>query len=219
MFTARILLFTAIAVILLNSCAGLRHKTIHFEDDQPFIEVKVLSHGWHVGLILPVNEQFIELMPASMHASHFSYAEVGWGDRDFYTGVHRGLWGKFKGAILPTLSVVHVVAFNIEPERQFGGLEMQTLYITEEGYAQLLFEFLRTFEYDTNGEIIPLKDGLYATALFYSSRRRYFLPRTSNTWVAQLLKEGGLPFTPWLSTTSRAVMRQANAIEFSFGAK
>lgn len=219
MLTVRIFFLTAIMAILLNSCAGLRHKTIHFEEAQPFIEVKVVSHGWHVGLILPVNEQFIEMMPKSMHVSHFSFVEVGWGDRDFYTGLHRGLWGKFKGAFLPTLSVVHVAAFNIDPVRQFDGLEMQTLYITEKGYTQLLSEFLQTFEHDMYGDVIPFKDGLYATALFYNSRRRYFLPRTSNTWIARLLKEAGLPFTPWLSTTSRAVMRQANAIEFSFGAK
>lgn len=212
----RTFIICLITLALLSSCAGTKKKSIYYGYKDDVVKVKLVTHGWHVGVIIPVNEQFIEQMPESLHAVDYKFAEIGWGDRDFYTGSKRGLWGKFKGALLPTRSVVHVSAFNQAPENFFHGLEITELYISAEGYDALLKEFLSTFEMDNKGQIMPLQDGLYSNALFYSSRRRYFLPRTSNTWAARLLKEAGLPFTPWLSTTSRAVMRQARAIQFVF---
>lgn len=181
-------------------------------EEERDIAVYMISHGWHVGLAVPVDSTFRRIIPESVHAHNRNWAELGWGDRDYYTQKSKGFWGILKGAFWPTRSVVHIAAFDRDPPAQFSRLDQIEIKLTPEGYEHLLKFLKRTLKRDEYGQVTELMDGLYADARFYPSDRRYFLPRTSNTWTVRLLREAGAPVNPVWAVTSRNAMRQARGI-------
>lgn len=212
LLSSKIAVFLLLATTLF-SCA--RADTILFPEnpDLRTVQVYMVSHGWHVGIALPIDSTFLSAMPESIHARDYNWAEVGWGDRDFYTQQQRGFWGKFKGALWPTKSTVHISAFNLSVEQMFSGQDVIEIRLSPNGYAKLL-EFLdSTLKKNQDNQPVRLMDGLYGSSVFYASDRRYFFPRTSNTWAVRLLKEAGAPVRSWSAISSGSAMRQAARIE------
>lgn len=201
----------AILFVLLSGCAVSNPDLFPPQSEEQSVEVIIVRHGWHVGLAVPVDSTFRSVIHPDVHAHGYRFAEFGWGDRDYYTGASRSLWAMVRGALWPTRSVVHVAAFDRHPADEFRGLDLEALRLSPEGYHQLLTFIMYTMDADYTGSVVPFKPGLYAHGVFYSSSRRYFWPRTSNTWVARLLQEAGAPFRPFWSPTAGSVMRQARS--------
>lgn len=195
---------------LLAACSSANRELFPADEELRDIEVHVVSHGWHVGIVLPVNEVFNEIMPSSLHISNEqNFAEFGWGDRDFYMDDSPGIWTTIKGGLLPSSSTLHVAAFSNTPEEQFSRLERVSIRLTQDGYRALLKRAERYFSRDDEGNVIELGDGLYADARFYKSPRWYYVPKTSNKWVALLLDEAGMPINTFTAVRSSNVIRQA----------
>jgi uncharacterized protein (TIGR02117 family) len=176
------------------------------------VKIYVVSHGWHVGIVLPNNEMFESCVPSNYHGLQFNYNEFGWGDRDYYMSENPGLWISFKAAVWPTSSVVHAASFDREVGNQFSGSEIVEILLSEKGFEALCARLVADMEKDRDGQLIMLESGWYANSHFYKSDRRYILPRTSNKWVARLLREAGAPVTPFYALTSGNVIYQSRQI-------
>lgn len=195
---------------MMGACSSANRDLFPADPELRDIEVHVVSHGWHVGLVLPVDNIFNEIMPSSLHITNGqNFAEFGWGDRDFYMADSPGVWTTIKGGLLPSSSAIHVAAFSNAPEEQFSRLERVTIRLTEDGYRALLKRAESYFSRDDEGDVIELEDGLYADARFYKSPRWYYVPKTSNKWVALLLDEAGVPINTFTAVRSSNVIRQA----------
>ena len=206
----RLLAVVLTFITVLSACSSANRNLFPADPEERDIEVQVVSHGWHVGIVLPVNEHLMDVMPSSLHViNEESFAEFGWGDRDYYMDDSPGIWTTIKGGLLPSSSTLHVAGFSNEPEEQFPQLERVTIRLTEEGYRALLLRAEDYFSRDSQGEVIELGDGLYANSRFYESPKWYYVPKTSNKWVAQLLKEAGLPVNTFTAVRASNVIRQA----------
>lgn len=177
-------------------------------DERP-VTVYVVSHGWHVGIAVPVDSTFLEIMPVGLHARDKRYAEFGWGDRSYYMADDPGIWKTIKAAVWPTRSVLHVDGIRMGPEMYFSQLRRVKIGLSVSGYEELLREIEYHFSVDGEGQIIDLGPGLYGFSRFYASDRRYFATRNSNKWVARLLRKAGAPITPAYALTSGNVIRQS----------
>lgn len=173
------------------------------------VKIHVVSHGWHVGIVLPNIDLFEICVPPGYHGLDYNYNEFGWGDREYYMSESPGIWTSFKAAFWPTSSVVHAAAFDREVSSQFGGSAIVEIMISEKGFEALCDRLVSHMETDSDGRLIILESGWYADSRFYNSGRRYILPRTSNKWVAKLLREAGAPITPFYALTSGNVIYQS----------
>jgi uncharacterized protein (TIGR02117 family) len=173
------------------------------------VRIYVVSHGWHVGIVLPTNEIFKDNMPANYHGLKYRYNEFGWGDRAYYMTENPGVWLTLKGAFWPTRSVVHAAAFDRDVGVEFRGAKTVEVMLSEKGFNALCAALASDLVYDGEGLAVILDSGWYADSRFYASDRRYFLPRTSNKWVAGLLREAGAPITPFYGYTSGNVIYQS----------
>jgi uncharacterized protein (TIGR02117 family) len=182
-----------------------------FPDSQELrpVSVWVVSHGWHVGIVLPHNDIFMEAMPPNYHGLKYRYSEFGWGDRTYYMTENPGFWTTLKGGLWPTPSVIHAAAFDRSTDEQFRRATMVRIYLTEQGFGALCEALISDMKLDKEGYAVILESGWYADSRFYASPRRYYLPRTSNKWVARLLREAGAPITPFYALTSGNVIYQA----------
>ncbi|TVQ12904.1 MAG: DUF2459 domain-containing protein [Balneolaceae bacterium] len=206
---AKIILIYLTVITVITGCN--RPVTDLFPDDPELrpVRIYVVSHGWHVGIVLPSNEIFREYMPQNYHGIDYRFNEFGWGDRQYYMTENPGIWLALKGAFWPTLSVIHAAGFDRDVDVEFRGAKTVEIMLSEKGFDALCARLASDMAYDDEGLAVILDSGWYADSRFYASERRYFLPRTSNKWVARLLREAGAPITPFYGLTSGNVIYQS----------
>ncbi len=170
--------------------------------------VYVVDHGWHTGIILKTSEIDSTYHDIVKYFPEGVYIEAGWGDADFYQNpsVEIDYWLAFKAAILPTKSVMHIVAFDSTPEEYFKYSTLISIAIDSAGFIRMLRFIMAHFERDAQGNILPLGKGLYGNSRFFKSDHIYILPKTCNVWTAQALEEAGLPLSPYRFQKSSLLM-------------
>src|SRR5438876_9603835 len=102
----------ALAVALVGAgCGSATHVGL---DTAPSIVARpayVVSHGWHVGLVLR-HDEFAAASPRGRSAPAGEYVEVGWGDGDFYPAARGTLALALRAAFRSRSSVLQVVGFD-----------------------------------------------------------------------------------------------------------
>src|SRR5262245_9505706 len=176
----------------------------------PRIEVFVVSHGYHAGIVLP-RARLAEvagrnglgaLAAVAARFDAYRWLEIGWGDEGFYTSVPTiaslTLPMALRALFRPgNPSVVHVVGLAQHPGAAFPNLEIVRLQLSEPGFARLVDRLDATFA-DATDE--PLGPGLYGPSLFYRAVGSFHLFNVCNHWIAHLLDAAGVPTAPLLAT-------------------
>ncbi len=169
----------------------------------------LVSHGWHAGIVVRRADiadaawPVLEALPAS------DYLEVGWGDRDYYRTPDPP-WGiTLKAALLPTPSILHVVAFDGAVSAYFPRSEIIELRLSGAGLERLGRLIAASFARNAAGEAIPLGPGLYGRSQMYLSTETYHLFNTCNVWTARAIQAAGCPITPAASLTVGSLMSRA----------
>lgn len=172
------------------------------------VPVYIVSHGWHAGIA--IESEYIEhLLPDHPKMPKARFLKFGWGDQRYYSESDAGFGLMMRAALLPTRSVLHVVATDLPIDRYFVASRVVRLQITPEGAEQLGLFISDRFRKDENGNVQVVADGLYSNSQFFAATGRYYLPKTSNTWTARALRQTGYPITPIYSLTSGNVIKQA----------
>lgn len=205
-----LLLFSTLTVTVLSSGCAASIKGACPADARGELAktIYLVSHGWHVGIV--VNRANI---PNDIHLVHkdFSnadYLEIGWGDRDFYQMPIPDLGTALKAVLLPTPSVLHIVAFNDSVASYFPHSEIIRVRLSDAGFQRMIRYIAASYDRDPVGNIVPLGTGLYGASQFYRSQETYHLFRTCNVWVARALDAAGCPVRPFLAITEDNLMLQ-----------
>lgn len=170
-------------------------------EGEPSIEIVLVSHGYHTGLIVPRQA----LADAARHGlssigvlaerfARHAYLEIGWGDARFYQNVPdltisavpeiaRALFG------WNNQSVLHVVGFSVEPEQGFPHSKIIRLKVSDQAFRSIA----QGIEATMAGEQYPIElaPGLYGHSRFIEARGRFHLLNVCNHWIAELLVAAG----------------------------
>lgn len=163
------------------------------------ITIQLVDHGWHAGLVLPVEALRSRLPPLPADLLSGPYLEIGWGDEGFYQAgsfeaIDAGLAAR--ALLLPTPSVLHLVVVPRPPRDYFPASGVIELQLSEAGLTRLLDAIAQTFSTDTRGLPLDAGAGLYGHSRFFAARPSYHLLRTCNQWTAEALLQAGLPLVP-----------------------
>jgi uncharacterized protein (TIGR02117 family) len=179
----------------------------------PAVEVFVVSHGYHAGIVLPRARMedvagaigHHALLAVTRRFAAYPSLEIGWGDEGFYTSVPT-----IASLAIPTAlralfrpgnpSVVHVVGLTHHPRQTFLGAQIVRLRLSEAGFIQLLSRLDTVFARDARGVAEPLGPGLYGPSLFYRAVGEFHVFNLCNHWIAGLLDAAGAPTAPVLAT-------------------
>ena len=174
--------------------------------------IYLVSHGWHAGIVLLRADISASNWPVTVGFSDAQYLEIGWGDRDYYqaTDPHFGL--TLKAGLLPTASVLHIVAFNQPVQSYFPNSEIIKIELSSDGFKDLTLAIAESFAMDEAGNIISLGSGLYGKSRFYLSRESYHLFNTCNVWTARVLQTAGLAIMPARAIHVEYLMSQARKL-------
>ena len=170
------------------------------------IQIYVVSHGWHTGLILPGRQIRQKLPGLFKRFSDAAYIEFGWGDQKFYQADDPGTGLALRAILWPTKSVVHAAALPDSVSSYFYASEVIELTIGQSEFDSLMQFISNTFYKNKQGRIEELGRGLYGSSWFYKGRRDYFLTNTCNKWTAEGLKSAGFDITPFFKITAGSIM-------------
>lgn len=190
-------------------------------DPNEAVAITIVDHGYHAGLIVGVDElggvALASGDPAliALHArlSAYRWIEIGWGDGEFYRfapALSDVTVAMAVGALAGTheTSVLHIVGLEQDPAVTFAHSDLQTLWLSRQGFRNLLEGVAATFELDETSQPVVLGPGLYGPSLFYRATGRYSLVNTCNHWLGRLLAAAGLKVSPLPAATSAGLLAE-----------
>lgn len=200
--------FVITIVMLISACSSkpnFVHHTSSFTEEGS-IDLYIVSHGWHTGFVIPADEIQARLPELKERFRDTPYIEFGWGDKGFYQAEEITSGLTLRAIFWPTPSVIHAVAVPSDVEAYFGNSEVEKVCLTHSELSSLI-EFVEgSFHKSENGNIIPLKNGIYGNSQFYQGTGDYYLMNTCNKWTAKGLKSLGMDIMPTFKLTASSVM-------------
>lgn len=207
-----LLILTLTLISLCSGCAASINKDCPADKQTSAHTVFLISHGWHVGIVVKTSDIPDDYVwPVHKAVADARYLEIGWGDQDFYQAPSPGLSIALKAILLPTPSVLHIVAFNDSVTSHFPHSKIIAIPLSASGFKHLISTIVNSFDKDPAGNTVPLGPGLYGTSRFYRSRDSYHLLNNCNNWIANALYTAGCPLSPSLAITADSLMFQAQS--------
>jgi uncharacterized protein (TIGR02117 family) len=153
----------------------------------------VVNYGWHSALVLRTADISGRVLPEIRDFPDADYLEFGWGDWDYYQAPDPGVGLALKAVFWSSGSVLHASGLKGALAHHFAASEIVEISLSEEAFQRLI-EFLSgTFSRPDAGAPAEARPGLDQSSRFYRAEGRFHLFRTCNTWVAEALREAGLP--------------------------
>ncbi len=193
-----------------GACAGPGERATCLAEPEAAVKtVYLVSHGWHAGIVFQRADLTAAHWPVLDRLPMSKYLEVGWGDRDYYRSPDPSWAVTLKAALLPTRSVLHLVAFDAAVASYFPRSEIVALSLSESGFQRLSRRVAASFARDAAGNAMPLGPGLYGASYSYLSTESYHLFNTCNVWTARAIAAAGCPIAPATTITVERLMGQA----------
>ncbi|EON90862.1 hypothetical protein MARLIPOL_15824 [Marinobacter lipolyticus SM19] len=189
-------------------CSGKPHVVQpDGEADSPRTsKLHVVSHGWHVGLVIAAEELNLVFPDLKDRFAGAEYYELGWGDAGYYQAQEVTTGVTLQAIVWSQGTVVHVVALPVSPVEYFPRSDVVDTCLTAEESDSLTRYLANSFTQDETGNLIETKRGIYGDSQFYDGQGRYHLLNTSNKWAAKALKSAGMDISPTFKLTADSVM-------------
>jgi len=200
--------FALCCALLLASCQQAREiRPLNVETMTANIPIHVVSHGWHVGLVLPA-QSLNDLLPAlTQRFPQAKYYELGWGDDGFYQSEENTASMAFSALFTSKGAVLHVVSVTEPPRVYFDRHEVATFCLDAQQLSQLAQFVANNFMQPQQGELIMREPGRYGDSQFYQATGRYTMMHTCNRWTAEALDQAGMDLPYRFMLTAGSVMR------------
>ncbi len=175
---------------------------------QATLEIYIVKHGWHAGVVIPVSGIPEGLLPEKWYFGKARFLEIGWGDSGFYQADVITTSLTANALLLPTRSVVHVVGFSYPVERNFYQAGIVKIRVSKKRFKELI-RFIHN-SIDRGGENVAMafKKGRYGHSFFFRGRGSYHVFRTCNKWTAEAVRKAGVPVHTFYVATSGSIMSQ-----------
>ena len=191
-----IILLICITFVSINSTSASQRK------------IHLVNTGWHVGIIVPVDNLLKRNLPEKFNFSDKKYIEIGWGDKAFYQASNPSFSIAFDALLKSTSSVIHIYGFNQTIQTTFKEAEIIELNIEEHDYIKLLYFIHKSLTRNTDGSARLEGPGLYGkeNSFFYAANGQFHMFNTCNTWVANAIQVAGIEINSYSVITSDSLM-------------
>ena len=171
-------------------------------------KIHLVNIGWHVGIIVPVDNVLKRNLPETFDFSDRKYIEIGWGDKTFYQTSNPSFSMAFDALLKSTSSVIHLYGFNQTIRTTFKDAEIIELDIEEDNYIKLLYFIHKSFTLNADGSAQLKGPGLYEkeNSFFYAANGKFHMFNTCNTWVANAIQAAGIEINSNNIITSDSLM-------------
>ncbi|RYD77528.1 MAG: DUF2459 domain-containing protein [Verrucomicrobiaceae bacterium] len=169
--------------------------------------VWVMGNGFHTSLALRTSDAG-PLLRHAVRDPRAPWVVVGWGDRDYFMAKRVTPWITLKAVCWPTESALHIAPLRKPPEAVYRRSDIVRLALTSMELAQLRIYLDSQFATDRYGHPVFLRNGFSAKSAFFLGSEKFYFPKMCNWWVADGLRETGIPLSRVRSITAHELMRQ-----------
>ena len=196
-----------IFLLLINACSIKPYivKTTNITDSSAR-QVSIVSHGWHTSFVVPSETITKQLPQLKERFSNTPFIEFGWGDKGFYQAEEITSGLTVQAIFWPTESVIHAAAVTEPTKIYFSNSDVKTLCLQDRQYAKLIGFIENSFYKRSNGDIVPLKNGIYGNSQFYKGEGDYYLMNTCNKWTAKGLSSADMDISTTFKLTAGSIM-------------
>ncbi len=162
------------------------------------VEIMVETNGTHTGIVMPVvtpEKDWRESFPSARQLRNgetITHVAVGWGEREVF--LDTPTWGDLKASTAarialvggePIMRVSHYL-------RPMPGENHRPLVISRADYARMVAAIEASLDAPEEGGAREILRGVDPAAAYYRARGHYTLAQTCNSWVGDMLAEGGV---------------------------
>ena len=170
--------------------------------------IYIMSHGWHTSVVFDNNEARYHLPALEGKFIAAKFLEAGWGDQDFYQAEEMNSGIALRAILLPTRSVLQVIALDNRPQTHYPDSKVFTIRVSKLGFQKVIKFINDSFSLDEAGRNIKLKTGPHGNYQYYHAKGLYYALSTCNNWTAKAVRASGFPITPLYAITSDNVFHQ-----------
>jgi uncharacterized protein (TIGR02117 family) len=207
------ILFLSVTILMITACSSLPlavQQKENYTASGPNA-VYVVNHGWHTGFVIPSVPIHKVIPEIRQRFPDVPFIEIGWGDKGFYQASEITSGLTIQAIFWPTESVIHSVAVPYDVNKYFPHSEIEKLCLTDSELKTLITFISDSFAKDNNGNVYPLKKGLYGDSQFYKGSGDYYLMNTCNKWTAKGLLSAGMDISPTFKLTAGSIMNYLRA--------
>ena len=153
--------------------------------------IYVVRRAWHTDISLPVEDLTLPLATLAQSVPGVRYLSFGFGERQFLLN-RENTFGTMLRALLPSQSAVLVTFLKAPPDKAFGLGNVVTLRMTRANRHNIEAAIWQEFDKSSANEPSKLADGPYPGSSFYAARSTYHAFYTCNSWIAAILRVGGI---------------------------
>lgn len=166
--------------------------------------------GFHTSILLDAKAVVAQNPQLAKDLAGQTYARIGWGDGDYFTGKSKSVGTATKALIASGYSAVQLLPYDYEPFDEIPPETIVPLAISDEGLRQLAVYLGKSIAVDAQGELIRLPAFGDAMGSFFQSQYHYSVFSNCNTWSGKALRSAGLPVANRL--TASGLFKQAQFI-------
>lgn len=157
------------------------------------VSLTIVRHRFHTGFAFDVADIPLGMLPEIAMFGDLRAVEIGWGDREFYMAPSDDYLLAARALLWPTDSVMHVVGFRKPIREELANNEQVEIAMHKDAFASLIRSIDRTFFRQNGVAATSLRRGLYGESYFFPANGDFYLFRTCNVWVSEVLAEAGCP--------------------------
>lgn len=173
-------------------------------------KVYFIYRGWHTSILLNAKLVAAQNPQLAKDLVGQTYARVGWGDGDYFTGKNKSTVSAAKALVASGYSAVQILAYDYEPFEEIPADTRVPLALTDQGLQDLVRYLGDSIARDEQGQLIGLPAFGDAMGSFFRSKDQYSVFSNCNTWSGHALRAAGLPVASRL--TAQGVFAQARMI-------
>ena len=195
--------------MLLVGCASLP-RTQEIPVANAKHTIYFIYKGFHTSILLDAKAVVAQNPQLANDLAGQTYARIGWGDGDYFTGKSKSVSTATKALIASGYSAVQLLPYDYEPFDEIPADTIVPLAISDEGLRQLALYLGKSIAIDAQGKLMRLPAFGDAMGSFFQSEYHYSVFSNCNSWSGKALRSAGLPVANRL--TAKGLFTQAQFI-------
>lgn len=172
--------------------------------------IYLIYKGFHSSILLDAKAVAAYNPQLAPDLAGQTYARIGWGDGDYFTGKSKSVATATKALIASGYSAVQLLPYDYEPFEEIPAYTIVPLAVTDKGLRQLAGFVGASIAQDAQGKLLRLPAFGDTMGYFFQSQYHYSMFTNCNTWSGNALRSADLPISGRL--TAKGLFEQARLI-------
>jgi uncharacterized protein (TIGR02117 family) len=188
------LIIFPVIFFFLNTSPQLQVSGVITTNQKNDHQVYFIKQNWHTAIVLKTSELDSSLFKEYNHFKKYKLIDIGWGDEEFYQYPDFDSGLAFNALFYKTPSTLRVEGITITQEVYFDVSEIVIeLILSNDQFKEICNYINDTFKMNEDDKTLILSRRADEQIIFYKANGDYHLLNTCNTWLANGLKQAGLP--------------------------